>query len=187
MASHCLHSFCTVPRYADLNAVIIRPNEESTMKKFLLACALIGAVSAVHAQSTQPAPADRPMPPPMAMHGHEFDPAKRAEYLQKSLQLSDEQTAKVKKLFESDIKKHQAIEDKYKPQFEAFRKDMDKLRDDSHKELDGILTAKQKEAMATQHPRMSGGERGRGEQCPRDGKHGDHGRDQDRGGDKPAQ
>ncbi|HET8711688.1 MAG TPA: hypothetical protein VFM32_09945 [Spongiibacteraceae bacterium] len=120
------------------------------MKKLLLACSLIGAMSAVHAQ-----PAQSPMPNPSmgnhnAMHAHAFDPAEHAAHLQKTLQLSDEQTAKVKKLFEDEEQQRKSVQDKYKPQFEAFRADMTKLREQTHTQLSGILTPKQQQALEAQ-------------------------------------
>ena len=120
------------------------------MKKFLLACSLIGMIAGANAH---PAPDDQPGPRPGAAREQAFDPAARAAHLQKALQLSDEQTAKVKKVFEDSEKQRNALEAKYKPQFEAFHNDANKLREQTHTQLNGILTPKQKEALEAQYDR----------------------------------
>jgi Spy/CpxP family protein refolding chaperone len=121
------------------------PSEEPAMKKLLLACSLIGAMSAVHAQPAQPTPPDHP---PHAKHERAFDPAEHAAHLQKTLQLSDDQTAKVKKILEDNAQQRKSLEDKYKPQFEAFRTDMKNLHDQAHSQINGVLTPKQQTALA---------------------------------------
>ena len=120
------------------------------MKKLLLACSLIGAMSAVHAQPAQSTMPNPPMGERAAMHEHAFDPAEHAARLQKTLQLNDEQTAKVKKVLEDEQQQRKSIQDKYKPQFEAFRADMKKLRDETHTQLNGVLTPKQQQAFEAQ-------------------------------------
>ncbi len=127
------------------------------MKKLLLACVLLGGIS-VYAQAhdEQPPSADV-----------------RATQLQKVLQLSDEQTGKAKKIFETDAQQHKALIDKYKPQFEAFHADMKKQREQTHTQLNGVLTPKQQQALQTLHEGhgMRGHGKGMmgkmdGEQCP---------------------
>lgn len=122
------------------------------MKKILSICSLIGVISmsaiSVHAQPSPTAPSDR-MHKPM-MCEHKFDPAERAAHLQKTLQLSDEQTAKVKKLLEDNAQQRESIKDKYKPQFEAFRADMKKLHEQTQTQLNGVLTPKQQQALEAQ-------------------------------------
>lgn len=125
------------------------------MKKLLSVCSLIGVLSfgalAAHAQSPNTAPGDRPMAKHMMMREHKFDPAERAAHLQKTLQLSDEQTAKIKKVFEDSAQQRKAINDKYKPQFEAFHTDMKKVHEQTHTQLNGVLTPKQQQALEAQH------------------------------------
>lgn len=133
------------------------------MKKLLLACSLLGVISAANAQPAQPMMTDHPKGEHMEMRMHAFDPAEHAAQLQKSLQLSDEQTAKVKKVFEENAKQRQTLEEKYKPQFEAFRADMKKLHEQTHTQLNGILTPKQQQAFAAQRKGYDG------EMCPHDG------------------
>lgn len=133
------------------------------MKKFLLACSLIGAISAVNAQPASDHPmGDHPMGAHMMMREHALDPAEHAAKLQKTLQLSDEQTAKVKKVFEDTAQQRKATEDKYKPQFEAFHADMKKLHEQTHTQLNSILTPKQQQALEAQREEHSGG------MCPDD-------------------
>lgn len=127
------------------------------MKKLLLACALLGSVSAyAQGHDKQPLSADT-----------------RATQLQKVLQLSDEQTGKVKKVFETDAQQRQAVREKYKPQFDAFHADMKKQREQTHTQLNGVLTPKQQQALDALHDGR--GKRGHGmgmmgkmggEQCP---------------------
>lgn len=107
------------------------------MKKLILACALLGGISA-YAQA----------------HDHDRQPPSaeaRTAQLQKVLQLSDDQAAKVKKVFEADAQQHKALADKYKPQFEAFRADMKKQRDQTHEQLKAVLTPKQQQALEALH------------------------------------
>jgi Spy/CpxP family protein refolding chaperone len=98
------------------------------MKRLLLACSLVGAIAAAQAQ------------PP---HDPVIDAQKRSVQLQKTLQLSDEQAAKVKTIFENTDQQRKALMEKYKPQFEAFRADQKSLHDQTHQQLAGVLTPKQ--------------------------------------------
>ena len=135
------------------------------MKKFLLACSLLGAIATAHAQPAQTAP-DHPMGgmgAHMMMREHAFDPAEHAAQMQKALQLSDEQTAKVKKVLETETQQRKALDDKYKPQFEAFHTDMKNLHEQTQTQLNGILTPKQQQALEAQYKH-----KGHGEMCPRD-------------------
>ena len=127
------------------------------MKKLFLACALLGSIS-IHAQA----------------HDQQAPSADvRATQLQKVLQLSDEQTGKTKKIFEADAQQHKALIDKYKPQFEAFHADMKKQREQTHTQLNTVLTPKQQQALQTLHEAhgMRSHDKGmmeksEGEQCP---------------------
>lgn len=105
------------------------------MKKLLLACALLSSVS-VYAQA----------------HDKQAPSAdERATKLQKVLQLSDEQTGKVKKVFDADAQQRKALHEKYKPQFDAFHADMKKQREQTHTQLNAVLTPKQQQALETMH------------------------------------
>ncbi len=127
------------------------------MKKLILACTLLGSISAyAQAHEHQPPNADV-----------------RAAQLQKVLQLSDEQTSKVKKVFETDAQQRKALADKYKPQFEAFHADMKKQREQTHEQLKTVLSPKQQQALEAMHDDhgMHGQGMGmmgkmQGEQCP---------------------
>jgi Spy/CpxP family protein refolding chaperone len=122
------------------------------MKKLLLAFSLIGTIVGVNAQSTTTTEASQPMPHHMHMMREKmFDPAEHAARLQKTLQLSDEQTAKVKKIFEDNAQQRKALQDKYKPQLDAFHGDMKKLHEQTHTQLNGILTPKQQQALDAMH------------------------------------
>ncbi|MDB6062695.1 MAG: hypothetical protein JWM78_2798 [Verrucomicrobiaceae bacterium] len=107
------------------------------MKRFILACALIGSIGLAQAQT----PAHHGEPPA----------AERAANLQKILQLNDDQTAKVKKIFESNEQQRKALFEKYKPQFEAFRADQKKLHEQAHAQIAAVLTPKQAQALEALH------------------------------------
>ncbi|HEY3698788.1 MAG TPA: hypothetical protein VGK97_05605 [Spongiibacteraceae bacterium] len=119
------------------------------MKRILLACSLVGLIAAANAQ---PAPSDHPMPMErcMMMH-HRIDPAEHAAHLQKTLQLTDEQTTKVKKIFEDSAQQGKALVQKYQPQLDAFHTDMKKLHEQMHAQINGVLTPKQQQALDAQH------------------------------------
>jgi hypothetical protein len=120
------------------------------MKKLLLACGLIGFISTAHAHPPKPMMSERPGKT-MEMCEHSDAPAEHAAQLQKNLQLSDGQTAQVKKIFEDKAQQHQIIQDKYKPQLDAYHADMKKLHEQTHTQLNGILTPAQQQALAAQH------------------------------------
>lgn len=125
------------------------------MKKLFLACALLGSIGlgSVGAYAQE--------------HDHQMpNPDARATQLQKMLQLSDEQTGKVKKVFESDAQQRKAVFDKYKPQFEAFHADMKKQHEQTHEQLKAVLTPKQQQALEAMHEKHGMMGKMHGEQCP---------------------
>lgn len=113
------------------------------MKRLILACGLLGAIATAQAQ---PDPHGKPP----------LDPQERSTHLQKSLQLSDEQTAKVKKILESSDQQRKALMEKYKPQLEGLRTEGKALRDQTESQINGVLTPKQQEAFKAQHERREG-------------------------------
>jgi len=105
------------------------------MKKLILVCALLSGVGAyAYADDRQPPSADV-----------------RATQLQKVLQLSDEQTGKIKKVLETDGQQRKALLDRYKPQFEAFHTDMTKQRDQTQAQIKAVLNPKQQQALDAMH------------------------------------
>lgn len=125
------------------------------MKKLFLACALLGGIGlgSISAYAQE--------------HDHQPpSPDARAAQLQKVLQLSDEQTGKVKKLFEADAQQRKAVFDKYKPQFEAFHADIKKQHEQTHEQLKAVLTPKQQQALAALHEARGKMGKMHGEQCP---------------------
>jgi Spy/CpxP family protein refolding chaperone len=126
------------------------------MKKLLAACALACAASTALAanpahmpmpmQGQQPMQGQHMMPhPSMGQHGQRMSAEEHAASLKQRLQLNDEQTAKVKAIFEAKEKDAQALRDKYKPQLEAYRNDKKKMRDKTHADIEAVLTPAQKE------------------------------------------
>lgn len=94
---------------------------------------------------------------------HGAEPAQRAEYLQKSLQLSADQQKKLQQLFEKGEQQRNALEKKYTiADFDKFRAEVHTLRDTQKKDLEALLTPAQREALSTQKERH--------------GMHGKHGR-----------
>lgn len=132
------------------------------MKRLILACGLIGAIATAQAHP------EHPGEPPM-------DSQHRATYLQKSLQLNDDQAAKVKKILEGGEQQRKALMDKYKPQLEALHADSKALREQTQSQINGVLTPKQQEAFKAQtekreammHKRMHG-PGGKGGEGPHD-------------------
>lgn len=105
------------------------------MKKVLLACCLgVAVATAAYAQPQHPAP----------------DANQRLTYLQKSLQLSDEQAQKIKPILEQSTQQRQALKEKYEEQFKAFRTDMKNQEQQTRSQLAGVLTPAQLQAFDTQ-------------------------------------
>jgi hypothetical protein len=104
------------------------------MKRVLIACTLFGLGASTIAGAF---PADMHQP--------------KAENLQKVLQLDDAQTAKVKKILDDGQQQRKTIHEKYKPQFEAYRNDIKKLREQTHSQLKATLTPKQLQAFDALH------------------------------------
>ena len=107
-------------------------------------------------------------------HEHGVNPAQRAEQLQKSLQLSDQQRQKVQQLFEKNLQQRDALAKKYTiAEHEKFRTDLRQLHENGKKELDALLTAPQRTALEAQHA-----------QHERHGMHGKRGHDGKHRGDR---
>lgn len=121
------------------------------MKRLILACGLVGAIATAQALP------EHPGEPPM-------NSQQRSAHLQKSLQLTDEQAAKVKKILDGSDQQRKALMDKYKPQLEALHTEGKALRDQTHSQINAVLTPKQQEAFKAQaekremmmHKRMHG-------------------------------
>ncbi len=114
------------------------------MNRILLALSLIGAIATAQAEPSNQ--------PPM-------DAQQRSTHLQKTLQLNNEQTAKVKTIFESDEQQRQALMTKYKPQLDAFHAEQKTQHEQTHKQLSGVLTPKQLQTLEQQcegHHKMHG-------------------------------
>jgi Spy/CpxP family protein refolding chaperone len=133
------------------------------MKRLILACSLVGIMAMANAAEPPAHPA--------------FDSQQHASHLQKSLQLTDEQTAKVKKIFDGSERQRKALRDKYKPQLDAFRADQKALHEQTHSQIEGLLTPKQLEAFKAQadkHGRRSMRGPMHGGGMDDDGPHGEH-------------
>ena len=104
------------------------------MKKVLLACCLGAAVVTAYAQPQHPGP----------------DANQRLTYLQKSLQLSNEQTQEIKPILEQSAQQRHALMKKYEEQFKAFRADMKNQDQQTRSQLAGVLTPAQLQAFDTQ-------------------------------------
>lgn len=113
------------------------------MKRLILACSLVGAIATAQAH---PEHDGKPLQ----------DSQERATHLQKSLQLTDEQTARVKKILEGGEQQRKALFDKYKPQLDAFHAEGKALRDQTQSQINGVLTPKQQEAFKTQNEKREG-------------------------------
>jgi Spy/CpxP family protein refolding chaperone len=129
------------------------------MKRLILACGLVGAIATAHAH---PEHGGKPR----------FDAQQRATYLQKTLQLSDDQAAQVRKILDGSEQQRTVLMDKYKPQLDAFHADSSALREKTHAQINGVLTPKQQEAFKAQAERREGAmqhhRHGRGTPVPDD-------------------
>ncbi len=105
------------------------------MQRLLMACVLVGAIGSVQAQPE---------------HHPAMDAQQRTTQLQKSLQLSDEQAAKIKNIFENDAQRRQSLMDKYQPQLTAFHAEQKTLHDQTHSQLGAVLTPLQLKKMEQQ-------------------------------------
>lgn len=121
------------------------------MNKLILACSLAGFMSL--AQAAQPATGGVESHHHGAMQCHHGtkSPAERAAHMKEKLGLSDEQTAKVQKIFEQRKQQHTALHEKYKPQLEAYYADKKKLREQTHSDLNAVLTPAQQEKLKQAH------------------------------------
>jgi Skp family chaperone for outer membrane proteins len=82
------------------------------------------------------------------------DPAKRAEHLQKTLQLDDAQRLQVQKILEDSRKQREALAQKYKiAERDAFVKDVKALHEKNHEQINALLTPAQREALEAQKAR----------------------------------
>jgi len=126
------------------------------MKRLILACSLVGAMSL--AQAAEPAkPAasggmDGHSHAAHQCHHHAMkSPAEHAAHMKQKLGLTDDQTAKVQKIFEQRKQQHEALEQKYKPQLDAFHADQKKLHEQTRTDIDAVLTPEQKQKMKDEH------------------------------------
>ena len=104
------------------------------MRKLLLACCLGAAVVTAYAQPQHPGP----------------DANQRLTHMQKSLQLSNEQTQKIKPILEQSDQQRHALRDKYEEQFKAFHTDMKNLDQQTRGQLATVLTPAQLQAFDAQ-------------------------------------
>jgi Spy/CpxP family protein refolding chaperone len=166
------HFSCTVGHYLESvpgAAGPTRPDylEDAPMKlRHLVLAACLSSVIAAGGAFAAPAREGGP------------DPARRAEYLQKSLQLSAEQTTKLQQLFEKNAQQRSALEKKYSiADRDKFRDELRRLRETQDKEFEALLTPAQREALSAQkarhdkrgmHDKRGRGDGHRGERGPRD-------------------
>lgn len=102
--------------------------------------------------------------------GEKPTPAQRAEHMQKTLQLDDNQRQQIQKILERSAEQRAALEQKYTiAERDKFRDEARKLRETLQSEIDAILTPAQREAFAAQ--RLHKGHKGMGYKgdCPRQG------------------
>lgn len=126
------------------------------MKRLILACGLAGVMSLAHAvEPTKPVASggvDGPgHGPGHCFHHAKKSPADRAAHMKQKLGLTDEQTAKVQKIFEQRKQQREALHEKYKPQLEAYYADKKKLREQTHTDIGAVLTPEQKQKLKDVH------------------------------------
>lgn len=125
------------------------------MKRLILACGLASAMSLAHA--VEPA---KPVASggveghhhgAMQCHHEKKSPAEHAAHMKQKLGLSDEQTAKVQKIFEQRQKQRETLNEKYKPQLDAYYAEKKKLHDQTHTDLSAVLTPEQQQKLKDAH------------------------------------
>ena len=121
------------------------------MKQLILACALASTVSLAYAADA--APAKPAQSTPKMCHdekkcchgmGKHHNAADHSAQLKTRLNLTDDQTAKIKAVFEKTDQQRTTIHEKYKPQLDALHADMSKLHDQTHTDISAILTPEQR-------------------------------------------
>jgi Spy/CpxP family protein refolding chaperone len=104
------------------------------MKRLLLACCLGAVMAAAQAQPQLPST------------------DQRLAHMQKSLQLTDAQTKKIKPILDTAEQQRAALADKYKiSEFKDFRADAKKLQEQTRAQIATILTPAQVQALDAQH------------------------------------
>lgn len=125
------------------------------MKRLILACSLASVISM--AQAVEPAKpvasggVDGHSHGAMHCHHKKKSPAERAAHMKEKLALTDEQTAKVQKIFEQRKQQKDALHEKYKPQLEAYYAEKKKLHDQTRTDLAGVLTPAQQQKLKDAH------------------------------------
>jgi Spy/CpxP family protein refolding chaperone len=125
------------------------------MKNLILACGLASMMSL--AQAAEPAkPAasggiEGHHPSAMQCHHGMKSPAERAAHMKEKLGLTDEQAAKVQKIFEQRKQQRDALHEKYKPQLDAYYAEKKKLHEQTRTDLDAVLTPAQQQKLKEAH------------------------------------
>lgn len=84
----------------------------------------------------------RPPPPPM---GGQMPPGDPVKEMKRVLQLTDEQTAKIEKIFDSQRDAMEKMMDASDAEREAMRASMEKSRKETDEKISNILTEKQRQ------------------------------------------
>lgn len=124
------------------------------MKRLILACSLASAISLVHAvEPAKPVASGGVEGHHHGSHCHhgKASPAERAAHMKEKLGLTDEQTAKIQKILEQRKQQRDALREKYKPQLEAYYADKKKLGEQTHTDIDAVLTPAQKDKLKDAH------------------------------------
>lgn len=115
----------------------------------VLLCGAGLAMGSAMAQQNPPPPPDGQMQgPPPGGRGGMMNPERRVEMLQKRLDLSADQTAQVKAIFEGERGKMEALRSNTALAPQDRRTQMMAIRQDSESKIEGILTPDQKSKYA---------------------------------------
>lgn len=131
------------------------------MKRLLLAYGLASVMSFAHAvEPTKPVASGgvegQHHGAHQCRHGMK-SPAEHAAHMKEKLGLTDEQATKVQKIFEQRKQQRETLHEKYKPQLEAYYAEKKKLKQQTHTDLEAVLTPAQQQKLKEAHKGTHGG------------------------------
>ena len=125
----------------------------SFFRSAVLLCGLgLAAGAAVAQETTLPPPSDQTQGPPPPPRGR--GPEQRIEMMQKELDLTPDQTAKVRSIFAADREKMMAIRNDSSLSQEDRRDKMMKLQHEQNEKIKGVLDESQKTKFDAMQARM---------------------------------
>lgn len=86
-----------------------------------------------------------------AMANKDMDPSDKAEKLQETLQLNDNQTQEVERILEQALQQKEALKQKYTiAEYDDYKDDKKELMEKTHDQINTLLTDEQKQSFKSQ-------------------------------------